>query len=366
MKRGRAVQEKAFDDVVTCIYDAAVDLASWDDALVAVATLLSSSQCALQIYHTHGFGMGSAPLMDPEFLGAYRSHWRDECPVRRASMRQPAGKVYDLDDVVGRNEFRRTPIYNEWWRAQGLGFGALGINLTVDGPNLAIASIYKPSGKEYSAVERRIFGQLMGHVIRATKINRRMRLATLTYAGPTSSAAPPNVLVVDRRGSVLLGDETSCRRLSSAGLLAREGAGHRLWTPNGALERIIEGAAKRRGGGCKLRARDGSELDVDVIPVPESGGGDFPWLAVDRPAALIHIASPGDADAERRKRLTEIHGLTPAEAAVAVEIARGDGRAAAAGRLRLRETTVRSHLTAIFDKLGIHRQAELARLVAGA
>ena len=50
---------------------------------------------------------------------------------------------------------------------------------------------------------------------------------------------------------------------------------------------------------------------------------------------------------------------------VAVEIARGDGRAAVAERLGIRETTVRSHLTAIFDKLGVHRQSELVNLVAG-
>jgi DNA-binding CsgD family transcriptional regulator len=206
----------------------------------------------------------------------------------------------------------------------------------------------------------------MGHVIRATKINRRMRLATLKYAGPSSAGLPSNMLVVDRHGAVLLGDETSCRRLSSAGLLERDGLGHRLWTKDGTLARMVEGAAKRRGSGCRLRVRDGSELNVDVIPVPESDGGDFPWLAVDRPAALVHFAGADDVDALRRERLITSHGLTQAEAAVAVEIARGDGRAAAAARLGVRETTIRSHLEAIFDKVGVHRQAELARLVAGA
>jgi DNA-binding CsgD family transcriptional regulator len=360
------MDEGAFDDVVSLIYDAGVDLSSWDEALVAVARLLKSAQCALQIYHSHGFGLGSAPLMDPDFLDSYRTHWRDQCPIRRVSVRQAAGKVYDFDAVFARDDFRRTPIYNEWWRAQGLGFGALGINLIVDGPNLAVASIYKPFGKGYSAIEQRAFGQLMGHVIRATKINRRMRLAALTYASPSSAAAPPNMVVVDRNGGVLLADEASCRRLSSAGLMERDGLGHRLWTRDGVLARMVEGAAKRRGSGCKLRARDGSELQVDVIPVPESDYHDFPWLAVDRPAALVHIAGVDDADAACRERLTMTHGLTHAEAAVAVEIAKGDGRAAAATRLGIRETTVRSHLEAIFGKLGIHRQAELARLVGAA
>jgi DNA-binding CsgD family transcriptional regulator len=55
--------------------------------------------------------------------------------------------------------------------------------------------------------------------------------------------------------------------------------------------------------------------------------------------------------------------LSKAEAAVALEIAKGDGRGAAAKRLGLSQNTVRTHLSAIFDKLGIHRQAQLTRLV---
>jgi DNA-binding CsgD family transcriptional regulator len=358
------MDEDAFDAVVSRIYDAAVELVSWDEALVAVATLLQSSQCALQAYHAQGSGIGSAPLMDPEFLAAYRAHWRGVCPVRAASVRQPSGRVYDFDALVDRDAFRRTEIYHEWWRAQGLGFGGLGINLVADGPNLAVASIYKPFGKDYSRAERRAFGQLMRHAIRATKINRHLRLASLTHAGLGSSSDSAPTVIVDRRGAILLGDDGQCERLRSAGLVERTRAGYRLWSRSGALERMVEGAARRRGGGCRLRGSDGSELEIDVIPVPENEGGDFPWLAIDRPAALVHVGAAGDADAARKARLVSAHGLTPAEAAVAIEIAKGDGRAAAAARLGLRDSTVRTHLMAIFDKLAVHRQAELARLVA--
>lgn len=360
------MDEEAFDAVVSRIYDAAVEVVSWDEALVAVARLLRSSQCALQAYNAHGFGIGSAPLMDPDYLAAYRTHWRDVCPVREASVRQAPGRIYDFDALVDRDAFRRTEIYHEWWRAQGLGFGGLGINLVADGPNLAVASIYKPYGQEHSPAERRAFGQLMRHAMRATRINRRLRLAALTHAGPASPSGSSPVVIVDRRGAILLGDDGQCERLRSAGLLERTRSGYRLWSRSGALERMIEGAAKRRGGGCRLPGPDGSELEIEIIPVPEQGGGDFPWLAIDRPAALLHIAEPGGADAARKARLVADHGLTPAEAAVAIEVAKGDGRSAAATRLGLRASTVRTHLMAIFDKLGVHRQAELARLVAAA
>jgi DNA-binding CsgD family transcriptional regulator len=62
-------------------------------------------------------------------------------------------------------------------------------------------------------------------------------------------------------------------------------------------------------------------------------------------------------------RWREQFGFTPAEANVALEIAKGDGRQAAADRLGITVGTARSHLSAVFDKAGVRRQAELVRLL---
>lgn len=355
------MHEDIIDAVVSTIYDAAIEAATWDDAMVAIADALQSTQCALQFYDPKGYGLGSAPLMDPEYLAAYRQRWRPDCPVRRASVRQPAGRVYAFDAIANRDEFRKTEIYHEWWRPQNLGFGALGANLVIDGPNLAIASIYKPSGQDYTRAERKLFGDLMAHLIRATKVNRKMRLALMT-----PDAGSSDVLLVDHDGTVLIGGEDSCTRLSRAGVLRHDGLRHRIATCDGGIERLIANAARRRGGGCRVRGRDGTQLTVEVVPVPEQDNRHFPWLAIDRPTAIIHIADQSAALAAKRAQIVQAHGLTQAEAAVAIEIAKGDGRAATAARLGIRETTVRSHLTSIFDKLGVHRQAELARLVLAA
>jgi DNA-binding CsgD family transcriptional regulator len=355
------MHEDQFDAVVSTIYDAAIEVATWDDALIAIADALKSTQCALQFYDPKGYGMGSAPLMDPDFLAAYRQHWRGDCPVRRASIRQPAGKVYAFDSIANRDEFVKSEIFHEWWRPQNMGFGALGANLVVDGPNLAIASIYKAWGEDYTREEQKLFGDLMAHLIRATKVNRKMQLATMT---PT--AAPSDVILVDHDGAILMGGEDSRLRLANAGLLAHDGIRHRVTTADGSVERLVSEASKRRGGACRITGRDGSELTVEVVPVAENDGRRFPWLAVDRPTAFLHIADRAAALTARRARIAEAHGLTQAEAAVALEIAKGDGRAATAERLGIRETTVRSHLTSIFDKVGVHRQAELARLVLAA
>lgn len=70
--------------------------------------------------------------------------------------------------------------------------------------------------------------------------------------------------------------------------------------------------------------------------------------------------------AEAKEFLRVRFGLTKAEADVALEILKGDGRAAAAARLGITPATVRAHLSHIFAKTGVRRQAELVlRLMQG-
>lgn len=75
------------------------------------------------------------------------------------------------------------------------------------------------------------------------------------------------------------------------------------------------------------------------------------------------VAANGATSAERKDYLRRRYGLTNAESDVALEILKGDGRPAAARRLGITATTVRSHLSRIFEKTGVKRQAELVRLL---
>ena len=62
-------------------------------------------------------------------------------------------------------------------------------------------------------------------------------------------------------------------------------------------------------------------------------------------------------------RLRQCFGFTAAEAALALEIVKGDGRKAAAARRGITDGTARAHLLRIFDKAGVNRQAALVRLL---
>jgi DNA-binding CsgD family transcriptional regulator len=85
--------------------------------------------------------------------------------------------------------------------------------------------------------------------------------------------------------------------------------------------------------------------------------------ATERRALMLVISDPEFEATSRKERLRMLFGLTPAEAAFAMEIVKGDGRRAAAQRRGIACSTARTHLSSIFEKTGTRRQAELVRLL---
>ena len=102
-------------------------------------------------------------------------------------------------------------------------------------------------------------------------------------------------------------------------------------------------------------------LHVRVVPLqPQSNAvGENGKCGV----AMLIVCDPERDAARDRERLRGRFGLTAAEAEFALEIVKGDGRQAAATRRGIAASTARSHLSAIFEKTGTRRQAELVRLL---
>jgi DNA-binding CsgD family transcriptional regulator/PAS domain-containing protein len=97
----------------------------------------------------------------------------------------------------------------------------------------------------------------------------------------------------------------------------------------------------------------GSELRTQLQPEAVAAVFIGPSMAIGRDLTF----------AETKKYLVKRFGLTKAETEVALAIVKGDGRKAAAARLGISTTTVRTHLSHIFEKTGVRRQAELVRLL---
>jgi DNA-binding CsgD family transcriptional regulator len=202
-------------------------------------------------------------------------------------------------------------------------------------------------------------------------VQLQLRLAGLE--GPVEGSAailnqlPQGVLLVDAQSGVLFANPAGEKLFRArAGLffgpdgLRAESAGETR-----RLRKTIVDCAEPsgeiggKGGRLRISREDRSPLIVLVIPQRSRLG----WIDVVRPRAVLFITEPEQTTAAQGQNLREDFGLTPAEAALTLEILKADGLKAAANRLGVSLATAHTQLAHVFDKTGTRRQAELVRLI---
>jgi DNA-binding CsgD family transcriptional regulator len=100
-------------------------------------------------------------------------------------------------------------------------------------------------------------------------------------------------------------------------------------------------------------------LGVVVEPVPS-----HEWAeGKGQPAAVVYIRDATGKSLATISAAKQLFNLTPAETALAMELANGLSLEEAAEVLNIRRNTARAHLRSIFSKTGVRRQTELVRIM---
>jgi DNA-binding CsgD family transcriptional regulator len=256
--------------------------------------------------------------------------------------------------------------HQEWSLPQGYRTKLGGMVLEEEGWRTVMVL---PGRNSYAAEQTRAYKLISRHLRRAVQINIRL-------AGESSIEGEVSTRLLERMTSGAMLVDGNCRLIFAnkpAEALFLRGGGLELShgrlraagdRENAELEALIGQCIRRglgdAGGELILRTGGGERRKLLVIPLRQS----TPVLAPGLPAAILFEAADHSNEATAA-RLRLHYGLTPAEAAFAVEISRGDGKRAAAARRGISYSTARTHLSHIFDKTGVHRQGELVRLILG-
>jgi DNA-binding CsgD family transcriptional regulator len=193
------------------------------------------------------------------------------------------------------------------------------------------------------------------------------RLASLTALDRAKDAAldrlDDGVALVDHRGRVLFANGIATSIIARGDGLILAGCGLRAATAADArrLEGLIADVAEGGTGGMMRVARPSLAEPFLLVVAPARPDG--PWPVQLGPAAIIFIADPERTPRLQHRQLADLFGLTATEAKVAVAIASGKTGPQSARELRMSANTVHTHLRRIFHKLGVHRQADLTRVL---
>lgn len=364
-------RHKELITLINLIYEAALDSDLWPSVLMALADTVGAAQIAMLSMDRRANVVSTfAPRLDPDLLASWQKYWA--FPVlARASLR-PTGEIYTLDSLMPREEFVATRFFDEFWRPAQLGLSAAGANLLVEDQFSALIFFSNAPDKEFLTTQQmHIFEVVLRHLSRAVRIGRRLGELEfeLVAAVERLESMQEGALLVDASGRVIRANAAAEAMLDDgAGIFLENG---RLAAGSEILQKLITSCSLLLGGpGGEFkipRKHPRSPLHVTVTPLRSKIRlADFPWIGVGTPVAIVTVHDP-DVDRRRREiNLRRRFGLTAAEAGLATEILKGDGRIAAAARRGISDGTARTHLSSIFEKTRTHRQAELIRLLLDA
>lgn len=275
-----------------------------------------------------------------------------------------AGFLGDLD-VYTREEMDREPVFTEFLRPRGIGWGAATAVQVPNGDTLIfdVERRIETGPVESETIER--LDSLRPHLARAGLLSARLAFervragvlalehaglaagvlghgGALISANPLFEAMIPTV-IADRPGRVVLADR------SADALFA------------GALERLrrpgFEAAAS-----LPVAAREGRPpLIVNLLPIRRAAQDVFA-----NAVAIMIVIPVVRAQVPTAELLQGLFDLTAAEARVARGVADLVPVEQIAAALGVSRETVRSQLKSVMAKTGMPRQGDLAALLAGA
>ncbi|MCC5777995.1 helix-turn-helix transcriptional regulator [Nitratireductor sp. B36] len=356
-------------NLVGQIYDAVFDTGIWPQLLCSLADYCGVDNAALVVTDPHiQFSSVVTPRADPEVVSHYAERWWTEDPTAATTASMPVGRITSLADT-GREKFFASRFYNDYWRHSGLGAERLASNLFTDGGGFSSIVLQAPARRdEIGADTVKRFSFFIPHLVRAVSLARNLQrtaLETALLKTESRVPSPTSTVVVDHERRVLFAD-TEAERLFSQDRGIRVIGGRLYLTGEGAhaaFDAALSGCcatalpASRRI--TVRRSLEAPPYSVEVRPIRIPGS--VPGAPI--PAAVLRISNPELHRDRRMMVLQERFGLTPAEARLALEMRRGDGRAAAARRCGISINTARTHLTSIFGKTGVTRQAELIKVL---
>jgi DNA-binding CsgD family transcriptional regulator len=366
------VSTQQFSELIGSIYDTGLDFTRWPATLDRLADAFGGSATALgrQDAVTQS-GDVILARSEPVFTRRYSEYYASRNIIYQHARNLPAGTILTERMVMPKEQFLKSEFYNDFLRPQDV-HSSLTIYLLRDRRwSIRIGIGLPRKHDEWTKAQLDFCRMLAPHLQRAVQINLKLGETCVRESGAADALdrLPVGVFLVDSEARPLLVNRMGEQMIADADGLQIDSVGLQAATAEQtkALRTLIAAAAGMpdhcsSGGAISLR-RPSARRNLTVLIAPIKC--ELPWLPGPRPAAAVFVSDPEREPFVPAHHLQQMYGLTPAEAAVAVALARGEGVQSVADELRIALPTVRTHLQHVFEKTDTRRQAELVRLLLG-
>ena len=364
---GINMSQEYLSRILGAIYDAALDEARWASCLETIRLGFSGNYASLIVRTetTEDIGLIVSAGVDPTSLDPGNPY---------IAMSPFAGMVPDqivtLGDVISDRDWRNSDYYLSYCKPQNV-FHVIAADISTRNGGIYGLRITRPETSEaFSRVEIDFCQLLIPHIKRALNlhlsINEDRKVSTL-YSQAMAQLMV-GVVILDQDRQVL-----ECNPAATAILEMKDGlrvVGQQLeaayTNDNRKLQSLVQDAmSKTTGSKASLNqamsiTRPSGRLAWGLIVQTISSDQ---WTeGKQRPSVAIFLRdTEGRVDPPVRLAQQLFH-LTPAETALAIQLANGLSLEDASEALNIRRNTARAHLRSIFSKTGVRRQTELVRI----
>ena len=364
---GAAISIDQFSNVLGAIYDSAFDSGAWSEILEGVRKLLGGNYASLIVLP----GSASNLSLIVSASSDRRAIDTNNPPIAMSPFTglQP-DRLVTISDVLTEAEWRASPYYRDWCQRHGV-FHVMAADIgTRDGSVYGFRVTRPEDAPAFSPAELDLARRLLPHIKRALNLyltmNQDRRVNTLY--GHAMTQLMIGVVVLDQTGEVIEVNPAAKAILDmSDGLRV---IGRQLEATyandNRKLQRLIRDA---------LMHPEASKMALtEAMPISRPSGQQN-WGAVvqsissdqwsegrQRPSVAVFVRDTDGKAAPPVRLAQQLFQLTPAETALAIQLANGLSLEEAAEALNIRRNTARAHLRSIFSKTGVRRQTELVRI----
>ncbi len=347
--------------------DAVLDASCWPRIIEQISEAAGGNGAVLLQTDVRTSDVPRTPSVD-RLMHAYFAdgwHMRDVRAARCVPRLLSGSRVVTDQDIFTREEMCALDMYNELSIPHGFKwFAAIGF---FAGPALWGLSIQRTTKDEpFGPHESRLLATLSDRLSEVATLSTAVGRIALTSATQALARVGKPAVAIDASGVVLDANEAADCTFDCNFYIDRCG---RLFTPdaraNASLQTLFDRLQATRdteptaADPIVIRRSGNGSVVIRVLPINGAARSPFGGARALLIFSLIDVKTAPDP-----ALVSDVFGLTRAEAEVAACVAQGKSPAAIAKERGIALVTVRNQIRTIFAKTGTHRQSELVALLA--
>jgi DNA-binding CsgD family transcriptional regulator/PAS domain-containing protein len=361
-------------EIITRIYDAALDVTLWPEVLEGIAEFVNGQVGGLLVKDSVQKCVSARchSGTDPHYMQLYERTYSQLGPVA-ISLFHDVGRVAGIPDLMPYKQFCQSRFYEEWARPQGWVDVAVAVlEKTADGCVYLSMARDESSGMVDDEMRRRM-ALVAPHVQRAVLIGKTIEFRTAAAAAFAELLDNMSfgLFLVDARGALVHANAAGHEMLAAGDLLRATGG--RLTALDAQADQVLrdtvfaasqgDGDVGIRGIALPLTTHNAERYVAHVLPL--TSGTRRSAHATYAASAALFVRKAAMEYPSRTEIIGKTYHLTPAELRVLFGIVQIGGVPEVAAAFGVADATIKTHVSRLYEKTGTGRQADLVRLVAG-